>query len=67
MAREGPSVCGRCQVRLSVSHVLIECPTYSVPLAWYFPSLTSVPPRERLSLLLSEPPTLLALRHFLLF
>ena len=26
MAREAPAVCGRCQVHLSVFHVLVECP-----------------------------------------
>ena len=32
MAHELPPVCDHCQVRLSVSHILVECPTYSVPL-----------------------------------
>ena len=52
MAREVPSICGRCLVRLSVFHVLIECPAYYVPRNRFFPSLTSVPPHERLSFLL---------------
>ena len=54
---EAPTVCGPYQVRLSVFHDLIECPNYSyVPRNRGFPSLTSVPPCERLSLLLSESP-----------
>ena len=31
MAREALPVCGRCHVRLSIFHILVECPTYSVP------------------------------------
>ena len=54
--REAPSVCGRCQLRLSVFHVLVECLTYSVPRNRGFPSLTSVTPRKLLYLLLSESP-----------
>ena len=57
MAREAPPVCDRCQVRLSISHILVECPTYSVPRNRFYPSLTSMPPRERLPFLLSESPT----------
>ena len=57
MAREAPPICCRCQVRHSVFHALVECYGYSVPRNRLFPSLTSVPPRERLSLLLSESST----------
>ena len=58
IAREPPTlICGRCQVRLSVLHVLVKFPAYSVPRNRIFPSLTSVPLRERLSLLLSESTT----------
>ena len=55
--REATPVCGRCQVHLSVFHVLVVCPTYIVPRSRFFLSLTSVAPRERLSLLLYESPT----------
>ena len=57
MAREAPPVYGRCQVHLSVFHVLVECPDYFVPCNQFFPSLASVPARERLPFLLSESPT----------
>ena len=30
MVREASPVCDRCQVRLSISHILVEYPTYSV-------------------------------------
>ena len=63
IACEAPPVCGRCQVCVSVSHILVECPTYSVPRNRIFPSLTSVPPRERLSFLLFESPTFIS-SHF---
>ena len=53
MAREAH----RCQVRLSVFHVLVECPAYYVLCNRFFPFLTSVLPREHLSLLLPESPT----------
>ena len=53
---EAPPICGRCQVRLTVFHVSVECPAYSVPHNWFFPFLTLVAPRELLSLL-SESPT----------
>ena len=42
-AREALPVFGRCQVRLSVLRVLVECSVYSVPRNRFFPSLTSVP------------------------
>ena len=51
------TVCSRCQVHLSVFQVLVECPDYSVPRYRFFPSLASIPTRERLSFLLSESPT----------
>ena len=57
MACEAPPVCDRCQVLLSISHILVECPTYSVSRSQLYPSLTSMPPRERLSFLLSESST----------
>ena len=47
MAREAPPVCDHCKVRLSISHIVVECPTYSVPRNRFFLSLMSVPPRER--------------------
>ena len=56
-AREAFPVCNHCQVHLSISHILVECPTYSVPRNRFFPSLTSVPHSERLPLLLSESST----------
>ena len=59
MAREAHLVCGHCQVRLSIFHTLVEYPTYSVPRNRFYPSLTSLPPRERLTFHL-----LLALRLF---
>ena len=55
-AREAPLDCDRCQVLLSVFDVLVEFPAYSVHRNRFFPSLTSVPPREGQSLL-SESPT----------
>ena len=55
MARETPPVCRCCQVRLSVFNDLVECPAYSVPRSRFFPSLTSMPPCERLSLLSESP------------
>ena len=51
MAHEATPVYGRCQVRHSAFHVLVKCPTYFVPCNRFFPSLTSVPPNQRLSLL----------------
>ena len=57
MPREDPPVCNHCQVRLSNSHILVECPNYSVSCNRFLPSMTSVPPRERLSFLLSESST----------
>ena len=55
MACEAPSICSCCQVRLSVFHVLVECPAFSVPCNWFFSSLTSLLPLERLSLLSQFP------------
>ena len=63
MACEVLPVCYHFQVHLSVSHILIECPTYSVPHNRFYPSLTSVPPRGRLSLL-SESPTFISSTFF---
>ena len=54
MAREAPPVCDHCQFHFSISHVLVECPTYSVPRNQFYLSLTVMPPREHLSFLLSE-------------
>ena len=57
MARESPPIYDRCYTRLSIFHVLVECsvaPAYFVPHNRFFPFLTSVSPRERLSFLLSE-------------
>ena len=51
MARESRPICGRCQVYLSVFHVLVERSGYSVPRNRVLPSLTSVPPRQLLSFL----------------
>ena len=65
MARKAPVICGHCQVRLSVFHVLVECPTYSVLRSRFFPSLTSVLPCLRLSLLLPESPSSSTLFAFL--
>ena len=45
------------QVLLSISHILVKCPTYSVLRNRFDPSLTSVPPLERLSFLFSDSPT----------
>ena len=56
-------VCDHYQVRLSVSHILVECPTYSVSHNQFYPSLTSMPPCERLSFLLSESPTFSSTLH----
>ena len=41
-------VCDHCYVRLFISHILVEFPTYSVPRNRFYPSLTSMPPRKRL-------------------
>ena len=57
MAREIPPVCDHCQLRLSIFHILVESLTYSVLRNRFYPSLTSMPPRERLPFLLSESPT----------
>ena len=57
MAREVPPVCDHCHVRLSIPHILVECPTYYIPRNRFYPSLMSMPPREGLSFLLSESPT----------
>ena len=57
MALDVLPICNHYQVRLSISHILGECPTYSVPCNRVYPSLTSAPPRECLSFLLSESPT----------
>ena len=51
-AREAPLICDYCQVLLSISHILVECPTYSVPSNRFFYSLISVPPCECLYFLL---------------
>ena len=56
-ACEALPVCSRCQVCLSISHILVECPIYSVPGNRFYPSLTSMLPCESLSFLLSESPT----------
>ena len=56
ISRDDSPVCGRCQVRLLVFHVLVECPAYYVPRNQVFPYLPSMPLRERLYLL-SESPT----------
>ena len=37
--REAFPVCGRCQVRLSIFYILVECPTFSVSSNQFFPSL----------------------------
>ena len=66
MGCEAPHVCGRCQVRLSVFHVLVECTAFSVPRNRFFPSLMSVPPYECLSLL-SEYPTFSSSTFFAFF
>ena len=58
MACIAPLVCDHCQFHLLISHVLVEFLTYSVPHNNFFPSLTSVPPCECLSFLLSVSPTL---------
>ena len=67
MAREASPVWGRCQVRLSVFHVLVELPAYYVPRNRVFPTLTPVPPRECLSLLFSESPTFKLFDAFCIF
>ena len=46
--RLGHLICGQYQVRLSVFHVLVECPAYSVSCNRLFLSLMSVPPRPSL-------------------
>ena len=46
MALEATPICGCCQVRLLVFHVLVECHAYSVACNGFFPSLTSIPPCE---------------------
>ena len=64
MAREVPPVCDHCQVHLLIFQILFECPTYSVPLNRFYPSLTSVPPRDRLSLLSDSPTFSFSTWHF---
>ena len=39
MAHKVPPVYGRCQARLSVFHILVECPGYYVPRNYIFPFL----------------------------
>ena len=35
MTCKAPPVYGLCRIRLSVFHVFVECPTYSVPRNWF--------------------------------
>ena len=42
------SIMAREATLVSVLHVLVECPAYSMPRNLLFPSLTSMPPREPL-------------------
>ena len=62
-----PHVCGRCQVLLLVFHILVDCPAYYVLRSRFFPTLTSVPPRDRLPFLLSESPTFSSSNTFHIF
>ena len=64
MAREAPPVCDHWQVCLSISHVLVECPTFSVPCNQFYPSLMSMTPCECLSFLPSESPTFSLSTHW---
>ena len=42
MACEAPAICTRCRVRFSVSHILVDCPSYHTARCWFFPALPSV-------------------------
>ena len=39
MGREVPPICDRRLACLSIFYILVECPDYSVPRNWFFPSL----------------------------
>ena len=56
MTREAPPVCTLCRVRLSVPHILVDCPCYPAARCQFLPALSSLRPSERQSYLLSDSP-----------
>lgn len=57
MAKKPPPQCAPCDTPLTVSHILSECPTYSVLRLRHFPRIHLTPPSERLQAILAESPS----------